>query len=157
MLGPTPDIIETFTNLVTDFNNVYNTGDYEPWAEAYLFRFDDHLLINRVDDPGKYVEGPLSKIIYYFNNSQRPQAGQAKNDYFPQFSKNVSPQEKTHINHHGDLVGEVTPTPGTHGIYYDTYQNYLIGTGVIVDYTLRFKQYQNIWYLCTGLVVPVPV
>lgn len=156
MLGPTADIIATFTNLVTDFNDVYNTGDYAPWANAYLYHPDHKLLINRVDDPGKYVSGAISDIITYFNNYQRPtKKEQPKNDYFPQFSKSASPQKKTHTDKDGDLVGEVTPSPGTNGVYYDTYDKYLAGNGITVHYTLRFKHKNKIWYLCTALVVPV--
>jgi hypothetical protein len=145
------DLLAKFTDLINAFNNVYNVGKYDTWGRDYLY--PDHLVIEKVDDPGQYEYGDANKIIKYLNDTQTPKSGEPKNNFYPQFSSSASPQVKIHTNKNRQLVGDVTPRPNTTGVYYDTYEKYLIGDGISVHYTLRFKLLHDTWFLCTALVV----
>lgn len=151
MASPTGDLIQTFTNLVLDFNAAHNSGTYSNW-KPYLYPTGSQIVIERVDDPGKFKTGTATDIIKYLNDSQTPQgSGQPFDNCFPQFSTDGGPQTSAeHMDKSNEFVGDVTGT----GTYFNTYGNFTAGTGIAVQYTLRFKQSNGVWYLCTALVVP---
>jgi hypothetical protein len=155
MALPSGNLIQTFTNLVLDFNAAYGLT-YDTWGNAYLHPTSNNIFIQKVDDPGQYKDGDRAAIINYLNRTQTPGvSGNPPDDFYPQFSNSGTPHESIHTNTNGDVVGDVTPSPGSYGIYYNSYGKYKKGKGIQVHYTLRFELYQDVWCLCTALVVPI--
>jgi hypothetical protein len=156
MHGHTGNLTETFTNLVLDFNAVYNLNSYTDWGNEYLHPTSQALFIQKVDDPGQSVKGPRQTIIDYLNSTQTTQSGQAAGDCYPQFSNVGTTNEAVHTSYQSRIVvGDVTPGSNSYGIYYNTYANYQLGNRIEVTYTLRFELLHNTWYLITALVAPI--
>jgi hypothetical protein len=152
----TGNLTQTFTNLVLDFNAVYNTGDYTAWGNTYLHPTSQVIFIQKVDDPGDSERGNKAAIIYYLNKTQTTKSGHPASDCYPQFSNVGTTNEAVHTSAQTHVVvGDVTPGADSYGIYYNTYANYQQGNGIEVTYTLRFELLNNIWYLITALVTPI--
>jgi len=141
-MPPSGNLLASFKALIAYFNNAYNTKTYNGFQQ-YLYP-TNHLIIQKVDDPGQFVPGDPAAIITYLTNDE------ANTGYFPQFNDGGSPNAVVSGN-----VGNVTPTAGTNGLYYDTYADFAIKKVILVQYAFRFIKYNGNWLLHTALLTPL--
>jgi hypothetical protein len=142
-MAPSGILLDTFKALIFDSNNAVNPQNYNNLKQ--YFYPSNHLIIQKVDDPGKFVPGDPATIISYLNTDE------ANTGYFPQFYDGGSPNPSEH-----GQAGDVTPGAGTNGTYWDKNADKINGVlGRPVQYSFRYKKSNGVWLLYTALVTPV--
>jgi hypothetical protein len=145
-MPPSGQLIPTFKALIKDFNAANTVGDYRNF-EQYLYP-TPNVLIQKVDDPGKYKSGSRDVIIRYLNTNE------AVTGKFPQaFYVDASLHDIIYQSHdHTQLFGTVAGT----GTYQDDIR-VVPPVTIPVIYCLRFQQYTDgNWLLVTANVAPIP-
>lgn len=136
-MPPTKNLIETFRNLLADFNDADSKTDY---AKIYDYLYPNGcLLLQKADDPGEFVVKDRDGVMDYL-------AGQEKQ--FPQFNPSIDPYRVQVTAKCGDPVGVISGRAN----YQDKYEE---EKEIEIQYLFYFKQdASKNWLIWRALVIP---